>query len=297
MNAALQELLQQLDLEKIEENIFRGVSPVERETRVYGGHVMAQALMAAHRTVGDDRLCHSFHAYFLLGGDPKAPIVYDVDRSRDGGSFTTRRVVAIQHGKPIFHMEISFHVMEEGWSHQFDPPIVPDPESLVSDAVLRERLAHKLPEDFRKHYLREQPFEQREVDPDDEFNPKPRPPHKNIWIRSNGQLPDDPKLHQVLLAYASDMSLMDTAIMPHGVSWRNIMGASLDHAMWFHHPLRVDDWLLYNHDAPVSAGGRGFNRGLFFTHDGKLVASAVQEGLMRPHLRRSERDKQKKAPK
>jgi acyl-CoA thioesterase-2 len=294
MNAALQELLDQLDLEQIEVNIFRGISPAERETRVYGGHVMAQALMAASRTVGDDRHCHSFHSYFLLGGDPKAPIVYDVDRSRDGGSFTTRRVVAIQHGKPIFHMEVSFHVAEEGWTHQFDPPTVPDPESLPSEASVRAKQAHRVPEEFRKHFLREQPFEQREVDPDDEFAPVARPPHKNIWIRANGTLPDDPKLHQVLLAYASDMSLMDTAIMPHGVSWRHIMGASLDHAMWFHHPLRVDEWLLYNHDAPVSAGARGFNRGLFFTHSGKLVASAVQEGLMRQRKRRSEREADKK---
>lgn len=296
MNAALQELLEQLDLERIEDNIFRGWSPVDRETRVFGGHVMAQALMAACRTVGDDRLCHSFHAYFLLGGDPKAPIVYDVDRTRDGGSFTTRRIVAIQHGKPIFHMEASFHVHEDGWEHQFDAPDVPDPETLMPENAWREQQAKTMPPAMAPHFLRERPIEQREVDAVDEMNPPKRPPYKNVWIRSNGKLPDDPKLHQCLLAYASDHSLMDTATLPHGLSWMSgvMMGASLDHAMWFHHDFRLDDWLLYTHDAPVAAGARGFNRGLIYTREGKLIASVVQEGLMRPRKRRAEREAGKK---
>lgn len=284
MNAALQELLEQLDLERIEDNIFRGYSPVDRETRVFGGHVMAQALMAGSRTVGDDRLCHSFHAYFLLGGDPKAPIVYEVDRTRDGGSFTTRRIVAIQHGKPIFHMEASFHVHEEGWEHQFTPPDVPDPETLMPEEERRAEQAKTLHPKIQPHFTRQRPIEQREIDVFDELHPPKREPYKNVWIRSNGKLPDDPKLHQCLLAYASDHSLMDTATLPHGISWMSgvMMGASLDHAMWFHHDFRMDDWLLYTHDAPVSAGARGFNRGLIYARAGKLVASVVQEGLMRP---------------
>lgn len=284
MNAALQELLEQLKLEKLEENFFRGVSPMERETRVYGGHVMAQALMAGHRTVADDRLCHSFHSYFLLGGDPKAPIVYEVERTRDGGSFTTRRIVAIQHGRPIFHMEASFHVAEPGWEHQFDMPIVAGPETLMTEDEWRAIQLPKLPKHIQPHFMRERPIEQRDVNPNDEYTPEKRAPYKNIWIKANGMLPDDYKLHQCLLAYASDMSLMDTAVIPHGISWMSgeMMGASLDHAMWFHHPLRMDGWLLYTHDAPVSAGARGFNRGLIYTQEGQLVASVVQEGLMRP---------------
>ncbi len=287
MNAALQELLDQLNLEKLEENLYRGVSPTERETRVYGGHVMAQALMAGHRTVGDDRLCHSFHAYFLLGGDPKAPIVYEVDRTRDGGSFTTRRIVAIQHGKPIFHMEASFHVSEPGWEHQFDMPQVKGPDDLPSEDEWRAQQAKSLPPKLVDRFMRDRPIEQRDVNPTDEFAPEKRDPYKHIWIRSNGALPDAPKLHQCLLAYASDMSLMDTAVLPHGVSWMTgeMIGASLDHAMWFHHDLRIDDWLLYAHDAPISAGARGFNRGLIYTRAGKLVASVAQEGLMRPNRR------------
>jgi acyl-CoA thioesterase-2 len=284
MNAALQELLEQLDLEQVEADYFRGVSPVERETRVYGGHVMAQALMAGLRTVPLDRLCHSFHAYFLLGGDPKAPILYQVDRTRDGGSFTTRRIVAIQHGKPIFHMEASFHVHEEGWEHQFAMPDVPGPETLPTEEEYRATFFDRLPERYKTHSFRDRPIEQREIDPPDEIDPAPRPPYKNTWIKANGVLPDDPRLHQCLLAYASDMSLMDVAVQPHGVSWMSnkFMGASLDHAMWFHHTLRMDEWLLYTHDAPVSAGARGFNRGLIYTRPGLLVASVVQEGLMRP---------------
>jgi acyl-CoA thioesterase-2 len=284
MNGALQELLDQLNLEQIEGNYFRGVSPVDRTTRVYGGHVMAQALMAGLNTVGTDRLCHSFHAYFLLGGDPKAPILYEVDRSRDGGSFTTRRIVAIQHGKPIFHMEASFHVEEEGWEHQFPMPDLPGPETLPTEDEWNIKQAETLPDRIKKGWLRERPIEQREIDAVDEYNPPKSPPYKNTGIRSNGKLPDDPRLHQVLLAYASDMSLMDVATQPHGVSWMTgeMMGASLDHAMWFHHQFRIDDWMLYTHDAPVSAGGRGFNRGLIYTRAGKLVASVVQEGLIRP---------------
>lgn len=287
MNAALQELLEQLDLETIEVNIFRGVSPVERSMRVYGGHVMAQALMAASRTVSDDRSCHSYHSYFLLGGDPKAPILYNVERTRDGGSFTTRRVVAIQHGRPIFHMEASFHVTEKGWEHQFEPPAVAGPDELETEEQRREAILSQLSERaqarIRPHFLRERPFDTRPVEPFNEVKPDKRPPYKNIWVKPNGELPDDLKLHQCMLAYISDMSLLDTAMLPHGVAWFSgrIMSASLDHAMWFHHPFRMDDWMLYTHDSPVSAGGRGFNRGLIYTRDGKLVSSVVQEGLIR----------------
>lgn len=286
MNTPLDALLQILDLEPIEVNIFRGVSPKERSQRVFGGQVLGQALVAASRTV-EDRLAHSLHAYFILPGDPKAPILYEVDRSRDGGSFTTRRVVAIQHGRPIFHMGVSFHVHEEGYEHQFDMPNVPMPEDLPPETQMRAEWAKDLPPGLAAHIMQDRPIESRPVERVAIMKPPKLPPKQHVWVKANGKLPDDPKLHQCILAYASDMSLLDTCILPHGVSWfeGKLITASLDHAMWFHRPFRADEWLLYAQDSPVATGARGFNRGLIHTRDGKLVASVVQEGLIRPKTR------------
>ena len=283
MPTNLPELLALLDLEPIEVNIFRGVSPKTRSERVFGGQVLAQALVAANRTVGDDRLAHSLHAYFILGGDPKAPILYEVDRSRDGGSFATRRVVAIQHGRQIFNMGVSYHVDEPGVSHQFDMPDVPAPETLQTEGERRAAVLDRVPEKDKPWFTRERPIEQVHTDPLDFWEPEKRKPFQNIWMKTNGALPDDPKLHQCMLAYASDMSLLDTCLLPHALSWMSgkLMMASLDHAMWFHTRFRMDEWLLYAQDSPAAGGARGFNRGSVYTRDGKLVASVAQEGLMR----------------
>lgn len=275
------EVLDLLDLEKIEENIFRGQSPEDRMQRVFGGQVLGQALVAASRTV-EGRICHSFHAYFLRGGDPKVPILYEVDRARDGASFTSRRVVAIQHGKQIFNMSASFQVPEKGLEHQFAMPTVPGPESLIDEHEARKKWMANAPEDAKAWMSRPRPIEMRPVILDDWMDRKPREPFDNVWIRATGPVPDDIIVQQSVLAYASDMSLLDTALLPHGRSWNSPMQmASLDHAMWFHHPFKMDDWLLYAQDSPNSSGARGFNRGSLFTRGGKLVASVVQEGLMR----------------
>ncbi len=281
--APIQEVLDLLDLEKIEENIFRGISPKDRVQRVFGGQVLGQALVAAARTV-EGRLCHSLHAYFLRAGDPKVPILYEVDRSRDGASFTSRWVVAIQHGRPIFTLEASFQRDEPGYEHAFERPQAPDPESLPDDAELRAKIADRLPEELRAWALRPRPIETRSVDPRDYIEPAKRPPHDMHWIRATGKLPDDPALHQCVLAFASDMSIIETGLLPHGIGWfdKKVQLASLDHAMWFHRPFRVDEWLLYVQDSPAAFGARGFNRGTIFTRDGVLVASVAQEGLMRP---------------
>jgi acyl-CoA thioesterase II len=283
MNGPIKEVLDLLDLEAVEVNIFRGVSPKDRWQRVFGGQVLGQALVAATRTV-EARVCHSLHAYFIRPGDPKVPILYQVDRARDGRSFTTRRVVAIQHGEQIFNMAVSFHVPETGLEHQFDMPKAPSPEELESEEARRSRLAHQLPEAVREHFTRPNPIDVRPVDDDDNLlHPAKRPPHQNVWIRAKGPMPDDIALHQAVLAYASDMTLLDTCLMPHGISWFSgeLQSASLDHAMWFHHPFRADDWLLYAQDSPSASGGRGFNRGGLYTREGKLVASVAQEGLIR----------------
>jgi acyl-CoA thioesterase-2 len=279
----IQEVLDLLDLEKIEENIYRGISPKDRMQRVFGGQVLGQALMAAGRTV-EGRICHSLHAYFLRAGDPKVPILYEVDRSRDGASFTSRRVVAIQHGRPIFTLETSFQVKEPGYEHAFDMPDVPDPDTLPTEDHWRAKAVDKLPEEARAWVMRPRPIETRPVDPRDYFAPAKRPPHEMLWIRAIGALPDDLSLHQCLLAYASDMSLLDTGLLPHGIGWfdNKVQMASLDHAMWFHRPFRVDQWLLYVQDSPSASGARGFNRGMLYTKAGQLVASVAQEGLMRP---------------
>jgi acyl-CoA thioesterase-2 len=283
MTAPIQEMLALLDLEKIEENIFRGSSPEDRVQRVFGGQVLGQALVAAARTV-EGRLCHSLHAYFLRAGDPKVQILYEVDRSRDGASFTSRRVVAIQHGRPIFTLEASFQRDEPGYEHAFEMPKAPDPESLTSDAELRAKVADRLPDELRTWALRPRPIESRPVDPRNYFEPDKRPPHEMAWIRATGKLPDDLALHQCVLAFASDMSIIGTGMLPHGLGWfdNKVQMASLDHAMWFHRPFRADDWLLYVQDSPSASGARSFNRGMIFARDGKLVASVTQEGLMRP---------------
>lgn len=283
MNGSIKEVLDLLDLEAIEVNIFRGVSPKDRWQRVFGGQVLGQALVAASRTV-EERVCHSLHAYFIRPGDPKVPILYEVDRARDGRSFTTRRVVAVQHGEQIFNMAVSFHVPETGLEHQFDMPKVPMPEELEPEDARRLRLADQLPENVREHFTRPSPMDVRPVDEDDNLlNPAKTAPYQNVWIKAKGEMPSTLSLHQCVLAYASDMTLLDTCLMPHGISWFSgrLQSASLDHAMWFHHPFRADEWLLYSQDSPSASGARGFNRGSLFTREGKLVASVAQEGLIR----------------
>jgi acyl-CoA thioesterase-2 len=282
MTTAVQDLLAILDLEPLEVNLFRGRSPQVGWQRVFGGQVIGQALVAATRTV-EGRPPHSMHAYFLLAGDPKVPIIYEVDRIRDGKSFTTRRVVAIQHGQAIFSMSVSFHADEEGLDHQLPMPEVPKPDSLPSDEELKERILPQLPEPVRRYYERERPIELRPVEFGRYIGQKPESGRFNVWIRTTGRLPDDPAIHRCVLAYASDLTLLDTALLPQqrSVFDRDIMAASLDHALWFHRPFRADEWLLYTQDSPNLHGARGFARGLIFAADGTLVASVAQEGLLR----------------
>jgi acyl-CoA thioesterase-2 len=283
MATAIQDLLALLDLERLEENLFRGNSPQTGWQRVFGGQVIGQALVAAARTVEPGRPPHSLHADFLLGGDPKVPLIYDVDRIRDGTSFTTRRVVAIQHGQPIFAMTVSFHVAEESFEHQMPMPAVKGPEELPDEAEIRARVLPMMPEPVRSYYERERPIELRAVEFSRYLGAKLEGNTFNVWIRSTGRLPDDPAIHQAVLAYASDMTLLDSALAPHGktVFMKDIMAASLDHALWFHRPFRADEWLLYAHDSPNLSGARGFSRGLIYAQNGTLVASVAQEGLLR----------------
>src|SRR5215203_3925585 len=283
MSRALDQLLSILDIETLEVNLFRGRSPQVGWQRVFGGQVIGQALVAAYRTV-EGRKPHSLHAYFLLGGDPKVPIIYEIDRIRDGGSFTTRRVVAIQHGQAIFTMAVSFHRNEPSMEHQATMPMVPTPEELPSEAELKERVLPMMPDPVRRYYERERPIELRPVEFDRYLSREPKAPKFNVWIRTTGRLPDDPAIHQCVLAYASDMTLLDSAFIATGrtVFERSIQAASLDHALWFHRPFRADDWLLYAQDSPSTSGARGFSRGLIFARDGTLVASVAQEGLIRP---------------
>lgn len=277
------DLLRLLDIERLEVDLFRGQGEGgENGLRIFGGHVIAQALGAAYRTV-EDRLCHSLHAYFIRPGDPSIPIIFEVDRSRDGGSFTTRRVIAVQHGKQILSLAASFQKPEEGWEHQHQMPETPAPESLPSRADLRAETALRLPEDKREHFLRPRPIEVREVDPTDLLEPKKTSDYNRLWFRVAEKLEQAPWVHHCLMAYASDMSLLGSGNRPHGVSWHTgeVMGASLDHAMWFHAPIHFDQWHLYEMDSPFTGGARSFNRGKIFNADGRLVASVAQEGLMR----------------
>ena len=280
---AVDGLLAILDLETLEDNLFRGRSPQQSWQRVFGGQVLGQALVAAVRTVATGRVAHSLHAYFLLGGDPKVPIIYSVERARDGGSFSTRRVTAIQHGRPMFVMSASFHKAEPGYDHQSEMPKVPAPEELPTEQELKARMIAHLPESMRRYWERERPIEMRPVDVSRYFSREPRPPEQYVWMRATGPLPDDFPLHQCVLAYASDFSLLDTALIAHGKLMfdKDIQLASLDHALWLHRPFRADPWLLYAQDSPSSHGARGFCRGRVFTRDGVLVASVAQEGLMR----------------
>lgn len=275
-------LLTLLDLQKIEDNIFLGNSPVEPVQRVFGGQVLAQALVAATRTVDPARICHSLHAYFLRPGDPTVPIIYQVDRSRDGGSFSSRRVTAIQHGAQIFTLAASYQGLEDGFEHQSQMPVVPPPERLEDDqqVLLRDPT---LPDEMRGWVARERAFETRSAIGRGVGDRPARSPLDHIWLRTRAPVSDDPVLHRALLAFISDMSLLDTSLLPHGKSiFSNVQVASLDHAMWFHRPFRADEWLLYVQDSPSASGARGFNRGSIYTRDGVLVASVAQEGLIRP---------------
>ncbi len=287
MNTAIETLLSILDLEPLEHNLFRGRSPQVGWQRVYGGQVIGQALVAASRTVTEDRHIHSLHGYFLRPGDPSVPIIYDVDRIRDGGSFTTRRVVAIQHGQAIFSMSASFQTPEDGLEHQVEMPDVPMPEDLPSEQDLKEKLLQVAPPNVRKYWERERPIELRPVDLTHYFSSRKLDPVQHVWVRATNPLPDDQRIHQCVLAYASDMTLLDTSLFPHGKSVfsPDVQPASLDHSMWFHRPFRADEWMLYTTDSPSSSGGRGMNRGTLYSRDGQLIASTAQEGLIR--LKRS----------
>jgi acyl-CoA thioesterase-2 len=279
----VKELIALLDLERIEVNLFRGQSPDDGMKRVFGGQVIAQALVAAYRTV-ENRVCHSLHAYFIRPGDPTVPILYEVDRARDGKSFTTRRVTAIQHGEQIFNLAASFQVPETGFTHQSAMPPVKKPDELKSEDELRAMAKDHIPKEFQKQFARPRPIELKPVDPRQMISPMKTDPKKQMWLRARGKVGDDVALQQCMLAYASDMGILDTATKPHGVNWftGGVQMASLDHAMWFHEPFNIENWLLYAMDSPSASGARGFNRGEVFTEEGKLVASVTQEGLMRP---------------
>lgn len=274
-------VLEHLNLERIETNLFRGVSEDLGPPRVFGGQVIGQALIAALRTV-EDRPCHSLHGYFLRPGDPKHPIIYEVDRIRDGRSFATRRVVAIQKGEAIFNMSASFQLFEEGLEHQVDMPDVPGPDELPSEEERFEELKPSLTAEQLKMMTRDRPIEMKRVENVNYIKPVKREPTQHIWFRSKKPLSDQIHQHQCLLAYASDMGLLSTTTLPHGMSWMTgLQTASLDHALWFHREFRFDEWVLIAMDSPAAAGSRGFNRGTMFTQDGKLIASVAQEGLMR----------------
>jgi acyl-CoA thioesterase-2 len=286
MSNVLGELVKLLALERIEENLFRGQSQDLGWGSLYGGQVLGQALSAAVQTVPPERAVHSMHAYFLRRGDVVKPIVYIVDRIRDGKSFTTRRVVAIQNGQPIFNMSASFQVEEAGFEHQDSMPEAPSPESLPTEQERFAKHLARLPSPVRERAMAERPFEVRTDDPlDDIFEPSPRAPRRMVWVRAVATLPDDPALHRYLLAYVSDYSFVMTALAPHGVTWLSpgMQVASIDHVMWFHQPFRCDDWLLHVMESPSAHGARGLVRGRVFTKDGRLVASTGQEALIRRH--------------
>ncbi len=283
MHPVLEDLIGLLQLERIELNIFRGDSRDIGSAQVFGGQVLGQALSAAQHTVEGQRVAHSLHAYFLRRGDMNSPIIYEVDRARDGGSFSMRRVVAIQHGRPILNLSASFQEPEEGLEHQAKMPDVPGPEGLKDSVDVAKSILDRIPMKMRRFLTAERPFEFRPVNPINLIEPEVMEPERHVWIRAVSRLPDDVALHQNLLAYVSDYELLGTATLPHGLKFGqgNVIMASLDHALWFHRKVRVDDWLLYSMDGPNASGARGFARGHFFTEDGVLVASSSQEGLIR----------------
>jgi acyl-CoA thioesterase-2 len=283
MPSPVSELIDLLSLERLEDNLFRGQSRDIGTKYVFGGQVLGQALSAANATLESARNAHSLHAYFLKAGDIEHPIVYQVDRTRDGGSFSVRRVTAIQHGKPIFFLAASFQKDEPGGEHQLSMPEVPKPEDIEPSPSVPAHVLAKLPIKVQRWLSRMGPFEFRHVYPRDELNPPKRPPFQQVWFRLGERVGDAPELHRALLAYASDFHLLGTATFPHGISYYqpNVQMASLDHALWFHRPFRADEWLLYSIDSPSAQGARGLARGLIFDRNGRLVASTAQEGLIR----------------
>lgn len=279
----ISELVKLLALERLEHNLFRGESKDVGSPNVFGGQVLAQALSAATQTVPSDRYVHSLHAYFILPGDKTQPIIFEVDRIRNGSSFTTRRVVAIQHGKAIFNMSASFQVAQKGYEHQMDMKAVPMPEELKTLKEITKQFEAFIPAKFKRYLSIDRPVEFKPVELINPLNPTKQPPFKRLWFRAKGLLPDDSATHANVLAYASDFNLLSTAFLPHAISYAapNLQAASLDHSVWFHHTFRADDWLLYSTDSPSTSGGRGFCRGSIYSKEGKLVASVAQEGLMR----------------
>lgn len=283
MNDSLKQVIGLLDLERLEDNLFRGESHDIGAPQVFGGQILGQALSAAHRTV-DGRTPHSLHAYFLRPGDFNQPVVYQVERSRDGSSYSNRRVVAIQHGRPILNLAASFHAAEEGFDHQADMPDVPGPDGLSTSIEIQDSIIDKVPEKMRRLLAHRPPFEFRPIEPPKFIEPGARPPRKHVWMRAWNELPDDPELHRNLLTYVSDYELLGTATLPHELDFttRPVQMASIDHGLWFHRPFRVDEWMLYALDSPTSHGGRGYTRGQIFTRSGDLIASVAQEGVVRP---------------
>lgn len=282
-HSVVSELVDLLQLERLEDNLFRGQSRDIGTRYVFGGQVLGQSLSAAQRTVDPDRAAHSLHAYFLRAGDIDAPIVYNVERTRDGHSFSVRRVVAIQHGQPIMNFSASFQIAEDGAEHQLSMPEVPLPEDLDPPAPVPAEELAKFPPKAQRWLTRQGPFEFRPVYPRDELNPPKRPPYQQVWFRLTERAPDSDVLHRAMLAYASDFHLIGTTTFPHGISYLQpkVQMASLDHALWFHRPFRADEWLLYSCDSPSAQNARGLARGMIYSRDGRLVASTAQEGLIR----------------
>jgi len=283
MNKELQAVIDLLSLEQIEDNLFRGESHDIGAPQVFGGQILGQALSAASQTV-DDRAPHSLHAYFLRPGDFNHPVVYQVERSRDGRSYSNRRVVAVQHGRPILNLAASFHHPEPGFDHQETMPDVAGPDGLTPSIEIQAAVIDQVPEKMRRLLAHRPPFEFRPVEPPKFLEPAARPARKHVWMRAWNPLPDEPALHRNLLAYVSDYELLGTATLPHDLDFarRPVQMASIDHALWFHRSFRVDDWLLYAFDSPSNFGGRGYSRGQIFTGDGSLIASVAQEGVIRP---------------
>ena len=271
-----------LDLEAIEVNLFRGVSPNDGFPRIFGGLVIAQALLAAYKTV-PERICHSLHAYFIRPGDVNVPVLYEVERARDGGTFTTRRVAAIQNGEQIFNLACSFQTPEDGFEHQLPMPAAPAPDDVQTEGDFLRSLGDQVPPRMLRFLDKPRPIDIRWIDPQNPVNPEKKSGTKEVWLRARAPLGDDVKMQQAALAYASDMAFMESALRPHGLIWTTpgLQAASLDHAMWFHHPFNFNDWTLFAQDSPSASQGRGLVRGQMFTRDGKLVASVAQECLMR----------------